>query len=197
MAAGVKKNRQGRAENLNRNSLQLLSKGMKTHCPKQGNWGGRGQPRRRRGRGSGARLRSSSNSVSIRGTPLSHASRGGWATAAGLGSTGDILRVTAPAPGLTATRGGGDESFSPSDSDTLSSVFCERLQAMIAVYANETKAYLGYVGSYFPPPAKQLFYIFPCVASSGKTHWHWFPQRKSLNYNNRRIYLKKKKKHCL
>lgn len=172
MAAGVKKNRQGRAANLSRNSLQLLSQEMKTRCPKQGSRGGRGQARKGRGCGSGARLRGSSNSVSVRGTPLSHASRGGWATAAGLGSTGDILRVTAPAPGLTATRGCEDESFSPSDSNSLSSVFCESLQAMIAVYDNENKAYHGYVGSYFPPPAKQLFYIFPRVASSGKTHWH-------------------------
>lgn len=35
MAVGVKKNRRGRVANLNGNSLQLLSEGMKTHCPKQ------------------------------------------------------------------------------------------------------------------------------------------------------------------
>ena len=35
MTVGVKKNRRGRVANLNRNSLQLLSEGMKTHCPKQ------------------------------------------------------------------------------------------------------------------------------------------------------------------
>ena len=54
LAVGVKKNRRGRIVNLNGNSLQLLSEGMKTHCPKQGNRGGRGQPRGAEGCGSGA-----------------------------------------------------------------------------------------------------------------------------------------------
>lgn len=175
LAAGVKKNRQGRAENLNRNSHSCSQRGWKA-LPKARQLRRQRSASVQRHAGMGTSLRSSSNSVSIRDTSeprLTGPSSWPWISRAS-------SEVTAPSPGLTATRGGGDESFPPVTA-TLSPhcLSVKGYRPWLPFMLMRPKRISARVGSYFPPPAKLIVYLSMCCVLRER-HIAWFPQRKSF-----------------